>query len=389
MTDTASELSFFQRRISLIAVLVHMLAVGVTIGVFVPLSSLVLESWGVETWLIGIVAAMPSVAIVVLMPLAPRLLGWVGAYPAMVLGCLISVVAILLMPLLPSVAAWIVLRFVAGAGLALPWLVGETWLNAAVLDRWRGRVLALYGASLFLGFAIGPQLLAVTGTAGWRPFLLCAAALISALLPIVAVRRLAPRLVHEPTLRILSVLRLVPTATLAAFVAGLLEAACYTLLPLYGLRVGMSEVSSLHLLSIFLLGGIVLQVPVGWLADKLPRAWVLVGLGVVAMVAAALLPFTVSVFWLLAPATFVLGAALLGFYVVGLSILGQDCAPQNLAVANAAFIMLYELGSVAGPALAGVAMDLWQPHGLIATIFVIALALALAVLAKAPGRSRR
>jgi predicted MFS family arabinose efflux permease len=133
----------------------------------------------------------------------------------------------------------------------------------------------------------------------------------------------------------------------------------------------------------------VLQVPVGWLADKLPRAWVLVGLGVVAMVAAALLPFTVSVVWLLAPATFVLGAALLGFYVVGLSILGQDCAPQNLAVANAAFIMLYELGSVAGPALAGVAMDLWQPHGLIATIFVIALALALAVLAKAPGRSRR
>ncbi len=36
-----------------------------------------------------------------------------------------------------------------------------------------------------------------------------------------------------------------------------------------------------------------------------------------------------------------------------------------MAVANAVFIVAFEAGNVTGPGLAGAAMEVWDPHGLL------------------------
>jgi hypothetical protein len=49
---------------------------------------------------------------------------------------------------------------------------------------------------------------------------------------------------------------------------------------------------------------------------------------------------------------------------VGLAHLGSRYSGADLASANAAFIMLYALGMIAGPPIVGFGMDLISPNGM-------------------------
>ncbi len=375
-----------QRRRSLAAVILHMTSIGLTMGVTIPLTALVLEGWGTDTWLIGVVAGMPAAAILLLMPFFPRVIGRLGTLPSMYWGCALGTVAILLHPLFPSVGAWAVLRFLIGAGLALPWLVGETWINAVALEASRGRVIAVYGAALFAGFAIGPLLLDWVGVDGWPPFLLAAACVVGAVLPLLLARRLAPPMPARPALRLREVVWTVPTVAMAALVAGTLENAYYVLLPLFALRNALPEAFSLHLLSLLLVGGIALQFPIGWLADRGDRHLILGALAVLSGIGALSLPLALGNDVLLAMLVFGVGGVVLGFYTVGLALLGQRFRAADLAVANATFIMLYEAGTFLGPGIAGAAMDVWQPNGLVGAVAVISLAFAALAFARTGER---
>jgi MFS family permease len=111
------------------------------------------------------------------------------------------------------------------------------------------------------------------------------------------------------------------------------------------------------------LGSIVLQVLIGWLSDKLSRLAALrlcaaVGLlGAILAMQPAPLPL---VFCLL----FVWGGVASGIYPVALSMAGDQFRGADLVSVNAAMIIGYGLGAFAGPALGGLAMDVWQQQGL-------------------------
>ncbi|MBT7613117.1 MAG: MFS transporter, partial [Rhodospirillaceae bacterium] len=68
------------------------------------------------------------------------------------------------------------------------------------------------------------------------------------------------------------------------------------------------------------------------------------------------------------------GGAGTGFYTVGLVRLGQLFGPSQLSAATAAFVMTTHIGSIIGPVIAGIGMDLWNPNGFIAAMAASALA---------------
>jgi MFS family permease len=71
---------------------------------------------------------------------------------------------------------------------------------------------------------------------------------------------------------------------------------------------------------------------------------------------------------LFALSLFIYGGAVVGLYTVGLTLLGQRFRGADLAAANSAFVLMYSTGALLGPPLSGLAMDLWNPHGLIAAM---------------------
>ena len=185
------------RTRSLAAVLASILAVGVTFGIATPLLSLLIERTGQGAVMAGANAAIGTVAVVLAAPFVPRLVRALGVLGAMYAGISVSTVAILLFPMTDNIWLWFVFRFFLGAGMAVLWVVGETWLNATVSPGNRGLVSGIYSTLLGVGFAAGPLVIAGVGVEGHLPFTVGAVLLLVSALPLVLARRLAPRGVGE------------------------------------------------------------------------------------------------------------------------------------------------------------------------------------------------
>ncbi|WP_323148771.1 MFS transporter, partial [Pseudomonas oryzihabitans] len=152
------------------AVLGSVISVGLAIGLSMPLVSLRLESWGYGSFAIGVMAASPALGILTGASLAGRLAARVGTPRLMQLCLVTGAASLILLSLLPSYLLWLLLRLALGAILTLVFVLGESWMNQVITDRWRGRLVALYGSSYALSQLAGPLLLGVLGTEGDQGF---------------------------------------------------------------------------------------------------------------------------------------------------------------------------------------------------------------------------
>jgi MFS family permease len=211
----------------------------------------------------------------------------------------------------------------------------------------------------------GPVLLEFTGTHGAKPFAIGAACLLLTLLPLAVLRRVASAAQNFTPLRGLSgALKTAPIVMLAAFVAGLVESADLTLLPLFGMHSGLNEQAALLLVAVFMAGNVALQVPIGLLADRYGRKTLLAICAVASSIGPLFLPSSLATPALLWPLLFVWGGTLYAFYSQGVALLGEEFALQDLPSANTLFVMVYCLGGVIGPSAGGITMDLWPNRGL-------------------------
>ncbi len=375
------------RTLGLAAVLASTLGLGIAYGIGYTLTSVRFDAWGAPGWQVGLAGAAPALAVVALVPFAPRIAARLGAVPAMLAGAALVAVSFALMPVLEGVGWWLLLRLLSGAGLTLPWLVGETWINTVSSDAVRGRVLAVYTLLLFGGWALGPVVLERIGTDGAAPAAVGVAGMVLMAAPLVAARRLAPSLHAPGRASLRAAAGLAPVAMAAALLGGIAEFGYISLLPVYAVESGADGDTALRLLSVLLVGGVVLQAGLGWLADRVDRLRLLAALGVALAVLSVVLAALVDVPGVAYVAAFALGGVVLAFYALGLTVLGQRVPARQLVVANAAFLVSYEAGAVGGPLLGGLAMDLWPPHGL--AVVVAAAGLSLAGYALRVRRSAR
>lgn len=352
----------------LVAVITSTFFLGCAYGISYPITSLTFEAWGAPAWLTGVAAAMPPLAALIMLPFAPRLARRYGLVPCMIGGCILGATGFLLMPLWPHVATWLVLRFLMGLGLVFPWLLSESWINSVSTERRRSRILAAYAAALLSGFGIGPIMLQILAHARWAPFLFGAAALVMAAAPLIVARRHAPAQHHTPTTKVSKMLRHMPVIMSAAFLAGVVEHTYIALLPTLALRNGIGEATAVQLVTAFLWGGVALAFLFGWVADTFRRDRVfqllIVGFSVLAILLAFALSHPVGALTL----TFILGGVACAFYNIGLAMLGAHATPAQLTAANAAFLLVYQVGTLVGPPAAGAAMDIAPTAGLTVAI---------------------
>lgn len=384
IAEPADAFSQRERLLSLAAVIISSLGVGLAYGMGYPLTSLVLEQRGEPSWVIGIAGAVPFLAVLMLLPVLPRAVARVNPITAILAGCFLTVAGYGALYVLESTIAWIVIRFLMGAALVLPWIVGETWINHMATDANRTRVMAFYSTAIFSGYALGPIVLEAVGTTDMLPFLTGALGALFSAVPIVLARRLVPDLAHEPHTGLWGGLKMSPIAMAAGFLGGFLETTQVALFPSVAMAAGMDENEALRLLTILLVGGVLPQFALGWIGDKTSRKGVLIASGIIYIVLIAMLPEALKSANLAHMTVFVTGAIVVGFYTLGLAVLGEEVAPRDLATANAAFILAYTLGGMIGPAASGAAMTNAPVLG-----FVISTAGATAIVTAATLMMRR
>jgi MFS family permease len=377
------------RRMILAAVFSSSLGVGLIFGFQPPLIALTLSRLGYSSFDIGAVTAVSTIAVILCGPLYPRVIVGLGLKRSIIGGIVFAAGILLLMPLWPGAAPWLALRFAGGCALGLVWIASEIWMNNVSGTESRGTVMGIYGTVFSIGIVAGPILLEFTGTEGARPFAVGAACLILTLLPLAILRRVNGAAQEFTPLRGLSgALRTAPIVMLAALVAGLVESADLTLLPLFGIHAGLDEGAALLLVTVFMAGNVILQLPIGLLADRYGRKFMLGICAATSCVGPLLLQRCLNAPLLLWPLLFVWGGTLYAFYSQGVALLGEEFAVENLPSANTLFVMVYCVGGVIGPSTGGIAMDVWPGWGL-PVLLSGAAALMLGGLAAGLGRRSR
>ncbi|MDP4021360.1 MFS transporter [Methylobacterium sp. NEAU 140] len=360
--------------------------VGIGLSLSIPLLSIEMERRGASSTLIGLNTAVAGLASIVAVPYVPRLAARLGVVPLLCLSLAVAACGLVAFPLLPGIAPWFPLRFVFSAALGALFVLSEYWISAAAPPERRGLVMGIYATVLAAGFAVGPALLAVVGTEGLLPYAAGAGLVLLGALPVLLARGLSPRVEHGAGRRLTGYLRLAPVALGAALTYGAVETGIFAILPLYGLRLGYEAQGAAGLVSLVALGNILFQIPFGWLADRFDRNRVLLVASLGGALGSGLIPLVAGSGAGLA-AVLVLWGGLAGtLYTVGLAALGARVPAADLAGANAAFVVLYNVGLMLGPPLIGGGLDLLPPDGF--ALSLLGLFLAYAALLAAAGRSR-
>ncbi len=382
---TAPAVTGTSRRI-LAAVFASGAIVTMLSGLVWPLLSFRLAAMGYSGRAIGLSTAAQALAIVLIAPVVSRLARRLGVVRLMLIAIVGAIMVLAAMALWESYGAWLALRFALGVTIEILYVLGDAWVVQIAPAQTRGRVIGFYSAVGFLGFAGGPLIIDVVGSQGWAPFLAGIGCIALAGLPLWLVRREGPALGIPASGGLTSYLRATPTIMLAGAMYGFIDVTVLALFPVYALRSGLEEGAIARLIAMAVLGSIAFQFAIGWLCDRVPPYRVLAGCTLGALGCALALPFTIGTTALVLIVLVLWGAVMGGFFTVGMVLMGQRYTGADLIGANGMFVVMFGLGSMVGPAVGGAAMDLWNPHGMVA---VVALVCAAYLMALRFARSRR
>jgi len=271
----------------------------------------------------------------------------------------------LVLALLIDPLAWTVVRFLTGFCFAGLFTVMEAWLNAGVANRDRAQVLGVYRI-VDLGSVTGAQfLIPVIGVDGFAIFAVMSIMITLSLVPVSLGDRSNPKPPEDVKLDLRRAWAISPLAAIGCIAVGLTNSAFRTMSPVYAEDIGMSVTDVATFVSVSIVGGVVIQYPLGYLSDRLDRRTVLLATTSLAMAAALALNFLAGNDPLRNFAfVFVFGSFAMPLYSLSAAHANDHAAENEFVMLNAALMLFYSFGAVVGPIAASAVMEQFGPHAL-------------------------
>lgn len=310
--------------------------------------------------------------------LVPRLIRNVGHIRCFSAFAALGAATSLAFGLIVEPVAWLVLRVLNGVCVVGLYMVVESWINAQSTGPSRGRVFALYMTSTLFALAAG-QFLLLAGDSSTLTLFAFAAILISlGVIPVAVTRVTEPRIDAYMPVRVAELFRISPLGAIGALSAGALNGAFWGMAPVFGQRLPLDEAQIAQLMSATILGGALLQWPIGHLSDRLDRRVTLVLISL-ATAAVAVLAGIVVIEGRsgLIPYAFIYGGLMFALYGISVAHTNDHLEHGQVLEATRGLLLVYGVGALFGPLLAGMAMELSGPVGLPAVSAALAAALAL------------
>ena len=340
-------------------------------GIFMlsPLLLLMLKGADVSTTLAGLFAATTWLGIFVMTPFASVVTQQLGRRLAMWLASTLPLVAATGFLLTDSLWVWFVLELVAGIAGGLRWVLAEAFIAEFAPPGQTGRYIGMYATMVGVTFVIGPSVLAWIGAdspyALWVVIALLAFGLAwTALIPPMPLEKDA----HTARVGLQGLWHALvahPVIMLAGFVGGFFELGLASILPLYGLALGLTASAAALLVSVSGMGGTVAALPAGMLADRFAspahgrRAMMASLTGLIALSTCAT-PFMGHITWLIWPVACIWGATGGALYTLAMIDIGTREQGVTLVNSTAVLVLAYTLGGLIASATSG-ALIQWTP----------------------------
>ncbi len=317
---------------------------------------------------VGYLSSMYFIGFIIGCFTIPRLVSRIGHIRAFAALTAVMTTAILALSLGDNMLFWFLLRLAAGFSIVGLYLVIESWLNSQVENEVRGSVLSAYTAIVLAGLAVGQLLLNAAPPEGERLFVIAGILLVLAAIPVCITRSRQPPEIPTASFSPMLVINTSRAATVGSFVSGCVTGSFYGLAPVFGLEIDMSVAQISLMMALGVVGGAVMQLPLGKLSDRIDRrrvifAAMLAGTAVAAagvMLPAALIPGLMFVF----------GACAMPLYALSLAHASDFVENDGFLEVGTGLLMINALGSIVGPLITSQLMYRLGPSTYFASLCV-------------------
>ncbi len=282
---------------------------------------------------------------------------------------------------------WFVMRFITGFCMAGLYVVVESWLNDQATPETRGRTLSLYMVVTMGGVTGGQFLLNAADPAGFELFIVASVLVSMSLVPMALSESSAPPAIAVSPMSFRQLMSIVPTGVLTMFFSGFVAGALFAIAPVYGALIGMTTRQISTFLAAALVGSFVLQLPIGFVSDKVSRRGVMAVVAIIATVA-SFLGLSTGTGLAATGVMFVIGATSFPLYSLAIAYTNDWIEDHQRVGASGLLVMVNGVGAILGPLVSSTLMSLFSANAywwsLVLPHAAISLYLLVRIVAKDP-----
>lgn len=296
---------------------------------------------------------------------APRLIGTAGHSRAFAFFAAMGTIGAIAHPMWVDVGFWVFLRILSGLCVAGCYTVIEAWFQAKLTNDNRGRIMGVYRVVDIGASSVAQMMIGFLEPATYASYNILAILACACILPLTLTTSKEPEVPTKPRLHPIRTAITSPLGVAGVVTAGLTSSSFRMAGPIYGQDVGLSAAQIGQFLATVLIGGALAQVPIGWVADKYDRRWVLIWLSVASIVVCtgiALLnsrdPIMIYVM------AFFFGLLTYPIFSVSVAHANDFTTAKDRVELNASLMFCYGIGAIFSPLIASALIEKFGPSAL-------------------------
>lgn len=343
--------------------LLGMCIVGICVGVQSSLLGIRANIEGFSTSSIGWIMSGYFLGFFLGSIRAPVIIKRVGHIRAFGALASLASISILIHAVYIDHVVWFLMRFMSGFAFSAIYVVAESWLNDKADNENRGALLSIYMVTMFSGVGGGQFLLNVGSPESFEQFTLISILISAALIPMLVTETSAPTIHVPQKVKVRWLLKHAPLGVLITFLSQCCYASFFGMGAVFLNNEGLNISQTATFIASFVVGGIMMQWPLGRLSDTMDRRIIIAIFGILA----ALFAFYLSqlTFDNMAQAYIVIalfGACVLPLYSLGMAHTNDYLERDQMIGASSTLVRVGGTGAIIGAPLLAMSMEYLGNH---------------------------
>jgi len=357
-----------QILLSISALLVTIMLMQVGTTALAPLDVLSAVSLEFSTIQIGVMGASHFFGFLIGCLISPSLIRRVGHARSYGVVVAASIVAVLLHPVFPEFMVWCCLRAINGMAVASAYTAIESWLNAKLDQSNRAKFFSVYRIVDMSGALVAQSLIIFLEPAVYLSYTILAIFLSMSLLPLGLTRSVQPELPENQFFSPIFAFAVSPLAATGVLIVGATGSAVRMIGPLFAYEMDFNTAEIGLFLVLFMLGGMVIQLPIGYLANRITTRQLLGVLSAVTIIVSlgfSLVEIDV-IFGIKTPLilVFIFGATTMPLYSICAIHANNLITRPQMAALSASLIFTFAIGAIISPVIASLLIEHFGPDSL-------------------------
>lgn len=348
-----------------IAPLLSLVIVMLGNGFFTTFTSLRFSIEGYPNFVVGVLGGAYYLGMMLGALYVERLISRIGHIRSFALMASINSVIIVVQSFYIDPYSWTLYRILTGFCTSGFFIAIESWLLLSSGLRSRGKLLSLYMLTLYLAQGFGQFILNASPLQSLIPFAITVILSSLSVIPVSMMRSSGPVLLESAITNVFQIIKRSPLGPIGCFVSGLMMSSFYGLAPIFGREIHLSLFQISQIMGFTIMGGLLLQWPIGHLSDIFNRRKVIIGVAFALMIVTfALYHSTHFHYYLLLALMVLFGGISFTLYPLAITYTCDHFSDKKVIGITCALLLVYGVGCIVGPLISPFFMSYFGPSGL-------------------------